>query len=130
VTDSRPPTLTPAEETERGRRYFDGSGGEQDYAKAMEWYRKAADDGYAPAQDVLGQMYENGLGARKDYDKAFDWYSKAAPFFSNAQYDLGKLFENGLGVTPDYTKAREWYRKAADQGNQDASIAFHQLGGN
>jgi TPR repeat protein len=50
----------------------------QDYAKAYEWYEKAASKGHATAMTQLGLLYENGLGVAQDYAKAREWYEKAA----------------------------------------------------
>ena len=69
---------SPAEQNEMGDRYFYGRGVEQDYAKAMEWYRKAADRGLADAEYSVGVLYENGWGVTKDIDRAKGWYQKAA----------------------------------------------------
>lgn len=44
----------------------------------MEWYRKAAEQGYAEAQYNLGVCYEYGIGVLTDRNKAFEWYNKAA----------------------------------------------------
>ena len=66
------------QENEQGDRYFYGRGVEQDYAKAMEWYRKAADQQLADAQHNIGALYENGWGVAKDLDQAKVWYQKAA----------------------------------------------------
>lgn len=33
----------------------------QDYGKAVEWYTKAAEQGYAEAQSNLGYCYDFGL---------------------------------------------------------------------
>ena len=42
-------------------------------------YRKAADQGYADAQFMLGKLYEDGLvGVGKDNGQAKGWYQKAA----------------------------------------------------
>jgi hypothetical protein len=57
--------------------YGEGHGVPQDYKKALEWYSKAAIQGYALAQNNLGLMYEKGCGVVQDYKKAFEWYSKA-----------------------------------------------------
>ena len=42
--------------------YDDGRGVPQDYAQALVWLRKAADQGNAAAQTNLGAMYGLGLG--------------------------------------------------------------------
>jgi TPR repeat protein len=33
----------------------------KDYKQAVYWYQKAADQGYAEAQSILGVMYANGF---------------------------------------------------------------------
>jgi TPR repeat protein len=79
VLRSLPPAvMTATEENEMGDRYFSGRDVEQDYAKAFEWYRKAADHGLAAAEVRLGYLYKNGLGALRDIDQARIWYQKAA----------------------------------------------------
>jgi len=42
------------------------------------WYRKAAEQGLALAQNNLGSMYANGIGIAKDEVQAVAWYRKAA----------------------------------------------------
>ena len=44
----------------------------------MNWYRKAAVRGFAPAQHNLGASYESGTGVTKDLSEAVNWYRKAA----------------------------------------------------
>ena len=50
----------------------------QDYTEAVRWYRKAADQGNAFAQNNLGVMYDNGNGVAQDYVQAHMWYNLAA----------------------------------------------------
>ena len=61
-----------------GLLYDNGQGVAQDYAKAREWYEKAADKGDADAMFNLGLLYDNGQGVAQDYAKAREWYEKAA----------------------------------------------------
>jgi hypothetical protein len=83
---------TPTEQKEIGDRYFYGRGVEQDYAKAMGWYPKPADQGFADAQFMLGRLYANGLGVFKDYDQAKMWYKRAADQGNSAaKYSLQRL---------------------------------------
>jgi Sel1 repeat len=49
----------------------------QDYSEAIRWYRKAADQGDATAQYVIGYMYDHGKGAPRDHAEAMRWYRKA-----------------------------------------------------
>ena len=45
----------------------------------VRWYRKAAEQGYAAAQNELGGMYEQGRGGlAQDEAEAVRWYRKAA----------------------------------------------------
>ncbi|MSP50530.1 MAG: sel1 repeat family protein, partial [Alphaproteobacteria bacterium] len=50
----------------------------QDYAEAVMWYRKAADQGEADAQTNLGINYANGQGVPQDYVQAHKWFNLAA----------------------------------------------------
>ena len=49
-----------------GEMYEDGSGVPQDDAQAVQWYRKAADQGYAKGQFKLGWIYDQGRGVPQD----------------------------------------------------------------
>jgi uncharacterized protein len=92
-----------------------------DYAAAASWYRKAADQGHAFAQDRLGFQYANGLGVTQDQAAAASWYRKAADQgHSDAQERLGFQYANGLGVQQDYVTAHMWFNLAAARGNRDA----------
>ena len=44
----------------------------------MKWYRLAAEQGNASAQNNLGAMYNNGNGVPQDYVYAHMWYNIAA----------------------------------------------------
>lgn len=104
-----------------GRLNFDGLLWEQDYAKALNWFRSAAQDGYAPAQHHLGTMYDLEFGLPRDPQKAAEWYRKAADQgFAQAQRGIGMLHHLGTGVGLDLKKAAAWYEKAAAQGDAPA----------
>ena len=62
-----------------GRYLVEGWGGvTKNQIEAVEWYRRAATQGYAPAQYNLGVMLETGEGCAVDEDEAEKWYRKAA----------------------------------------------------
>lgn len=67
----------PVVQRDLGYIYDKGIGVPQDEDKAVEWYRKAADQGLAFAQFNLGKMYETGRGVPQDYVQAYKWYSLA-----------------------------------------------------
>ena len=58
--------------------YKYGNGVTKDYKKAVDWYTKSAEQGYASGQWNLGVMYQNGDGVTMDKSKAVEWYTKAA----------------------------------------------------
>ena len=47
--------------------YANGHGTPQDEAQALIWFRKAADQGNADAQNGLGVMYSNRPRRAQDY---------------------------------------------------------------
>ena len=60
-----------------GVMYYKGEGVRQDYAQAVQWFRKAAEQGDANAQYNLGVMYTQGQGVRQNLVIAKEWYGKA-----------------------------------------------------
>jgi uncharacterized protein len=109
-----------------GVQYVNGRGVTQDYAKAREWFEKAAAKDDALGMTNLGALYQNGYGVPQDYAKAREFFDKAAAKGNaNAMVGLGMLYENGRGVAQDYAKAREWYERAADK---DSAVAMFHLG--
>ena len=51
----------------------------ENHNEAIKWYRKAADQGNANGQFILGLMYANGEGVpEKNIEKATKWYRLAA----------------------------------------------------
>jgi len=70
--------------------YNFGEGVPQDYTKAFEWYRKAADQEYEMTQEIVGDFYEQGKGVPKDLAKAAEWWRKAA---ANGNYMAQKKLD-------------------------------------
>jgi TPR repeat protein len=74
--------------------YQAGKGVAQDYAQAVYWYRKAAEQGNDIAENDLAVMYENGAGVVPDVAQAIYWYRKsAAQGNADAQANLARLGE-------------------------------------
>ena len=86
------------------------------------WYRKAADQGYAKAQNMVGRYFEEGRGnISKNEAKAVEWFRKAAEQgYDVAQNNLGINLEQGRGCVVNLKEAYEWYKKAAEQGHAGA----------
>jgi TPR repeat protein len=96
---------------------------EKNYVAAVEWIRKAADQGFAAAQCSLGGLYREGSGVAKSHTLAYEWMRKAAmQGFALAQCNLGVYTTQGLGVAKNYTLAVEWHRKATEQGLADSQL--------
>ncbi len=65
---------------------------DKDYAEALRWYRKSAEQGNASAQFYLGWMYHKGQGVEKDLAAALVWYTKSAKQGNeNAKKELKEL---------------------------------------
>ena len=101
--------------------YAHGESVTQNYAEAMKWYLKAAEQENANAQSNLGLMYEKGQGVKQDYSEANKWYQKAAEQGNtSAQFNLGLSLYFGKGITQNYTEAFNWLLKAANSGGASA----------
>ena len=87
--------------------YGSGQGVAQDYAKAREWFEKAAAKDDARAMRLLGVLYDNGYGVTLDYAKAREWYEKAA---ANGDAACDALFGRALRLRP---RGRERRRQGA-----------------
>jgi TPR repeat protein len=70
--------MTPSEMAELGVKYYHGDNVQKDYAEAVWWLYKAAEQGNPCAQGYLGYCYRFAKGLNKDNEKAFNWFSKAA----------------------------------------------------
>ncbi len=58
--------------------YENGLGVSQDYTEAVNWYTKAAEQGWTDAQLNLGLMYAYGRGMPTNFITAYVWESIAA----------------------------------------------------
>ena len=108
-----------------------------DFTEAVKWYRKAAKQGYAKAQALLGEilMYGDPMQrtvVEKDPVEAAEWFSKAIEGLREAaergdmqaQEQLVKCYKQGWGVEKDEAEAAKWgsmvlesWRKKAEHGN-------------
>ena len=73
--------------------YKNGQRVPQDYATAVKWWRKAADEGDARSQFNLGIMYDIGRGVPQDYIETHKWY-KLAPPGLNTKEEHGQAVKN------------------------------------
>ena len=122
--------LTPrasADQFELGLDHYDGRKGRPiDRGEAAKWFRLAADQGHAAAQNLLGHMYRSGQGVATDYSEARKWLDKSV---ANGNVDaisnIGLLYQFGQGVVQNDVLAVQHFRKAANAGS---AWGMHNLG--
>jgi len=106
-----------------------GRGISKSNAQAVKWYHEAAKQSQASGQFHLGRCLVSGIGVQQNPEEAVPWFRKAADQGeSRAQYVLGIMFENGEGGLPiDKKAAEELYRLSAEQGHEEAKLAYERL---
>ena len=79
--------------------YYNGTGVDEDEEEAVEWYRKAAEQGLVSAQKRLAKCYEDGIGVERNGTEALKWlnmdgkptktpYSPVEMSFEEFAYDI------------------------------------------
>ncbi len=112
--------------THIGSMYARGRGVPLDAAMAVQWYTRAANQGFAIAQFELAECYDKGVGVPQNSLRAAEWYEKAARQGNDrAQASLGYLYDVGIGVQQNMAQALQWYHMAAANGN---AVAQYNLG--
>ncbi len=106
--------------------YEDVSNPDNEY-KAFDFYTKASNLGYAPAQNSLGILYETGYGVDYDPKKAAYWYKKAiSQNLSAAMVNLARLKIQG-DIEEDYEGAKKLLERAVRMQNPDAPELLERL---
>lgn len=116
---------TYAAETEKGNAdaacnlgalYYTGRAGEQSYAKAIHYYKIAADGGCRQAQENLGYCYYYGRDTAVDYEQAFRYFALGA-FRGEIcpLYKIGDMYRNGYFVARDERQAFVLYRRCEER---------------
>jgi hypothetical protein len=104
--------------------YAEAQGVDQDYAKASQWARKAADQGNAKAQYRLASIMYMGLNGERLQPQALQLFMKARIGLellaknndSDAKCKLGILFARGIGVQKDLKQAAKLFEASAKAG--------------
>jgi TPR repeat protein len=112
----------------RGAAYYSGEGSAQDYAEALRWFRKAAEQDHPQAQSWIGVIYYEGRGVPQDHAEAAKWFAKAAEQgVPTAQNNLGFMYMMGEGVGQDYVRAYVWLSLAATFGVEQSYSLRRQV---
>lgn len=103
-------------------------GVKQDKAQAVNWFQKAAEQGNANGQFMLGSCYAGGIGVKKNVSEAIKWIRKAAEQdLAEAQSVLGQCYLTGDGVPHDEAEAKKWLQKASDHGHKSAKQLLDEI---
>lgn len=82
---------------------------DQNFKTAMGWYRNAADRGFAPAMNNLGQMYLQGMGTNQNFKEALRWHVMAAQANNPvAAWNASVAYVTGQGVERGNTEQKNW----------------------
>ena len=98
-----------------GLMYANGHGVPQDDKTAVKWYRLAAEQGYADAQEYLDKLLL--------HEKLKSLTLAAENGDKHASFKLGGMYNGtilGHGIPKDRKMARKWWKLAAEQGHSGA----------
>jgi len=80
-----------------GCQYRQGTHVEKNYAKALQWFEKAAFQGHVEAQHRVAICYNNGEGTLPDRFKAYAWYLIAAKNGNEYAQAKQRVYEAKMG---------------------------------
>lgn len=85
---------------------------EEDYKRALDFCKRAADEKYTPAMSMIADMYYTGRGVKKDYTKAYEYYKSAIGDESSIRaLRLGIMSLKGIGTSANYSMAQSNLKK-------------------
>lgn len=100
----------------------------KDLFAALNWRRRAAEEGNEEAQYALSEKYRSGGILPKSGKLARLWLEKsAARGYAPAQLSLASSYFNGSGVKRDQKKAIDWWQRCALQNKAGAAAAQDNL---
>ena len=92
---------------------------------AIEWYRRAAQRGVAPAWSRLAWLLSSGRReTQRESVQAYLNADRAGELSAIGLYDLGLAFEYARGVKKNLRRAMAFYRRSAALGSADALVAL------
>src|SRR6185312_11104668 len=98
--------------------YAHGIETETDLGQAVQWYKKAAEQGHANAQFNLAVCYDNGTGVEKDKQKAAVLYQSAVKqAHMSIQVENSRHYSNVSGLRFDIRLLTDFCQSRAKEGN-------------
>ena len=80
-----------------------------DLATALQWYKKAAENGDREALYNVGWMYATGQGTKANAEEAYRWFLESARHGEpSAQFEVSRRLKDGDGVAKDLTSSYSW----------------------
>ena len=97
-------------------------GGQEEYEKALQYYKEACDLGNPKSCGSLGTFYEKGNGGvEQDYAKAFGLYESACnQGEARSCFNLGTMYDRGYSVKQNFKKAFGLYQIACNAKHAEA----------
>ena len=110
------------------KRYSNGWGVRQDFAKALQYRKKACGLGNANSCALAGKEYALGENVEKDLKLAKSYYEKSCEMQDGLGCALlGIMYHNGNGIPQNLSKAKELYGKSCDLGRQGGCDNYKKL---
>lgn len=89
----------------------------KDPARAVYWYRRAAEQGHPDGQMQLGACLSLGRGVRRDFKQAIIWTKKAVKQNASCSaHNLATIYRD-MG---QYRRAFAWYQRSVQMGRLDS----------
>lgn len=115
-----PAMAGPAEDTAQAEKEF----AKGNLVVAMDLWKKAAEQGHAPAQVWLGDIFDKS----EDDELAVSWYRKAAAQGeAGGEFGLGQMYAKGEGVKKDFEQARMYIERAAEKNYLNAAVLMRDI---
>jgi uncharacterized protein len=104
-------------------------------ADALNWYRKAADQGLVAAKSRIGEMLLFGRigipsnqGVSPNPTEGIRWTFEAATNFNaKACLNMSKAFENGVGVSTNLVEAYAWLQIYSEYNPTMGRVLLNQM---
>jgi len=110
-----------------GDMYDKGDGLPQSRSDAIDWYRKAAENGTASVQIKLSNQLLR-LGVDSIYPEVHRLCDKAAKLrYPPGIYCMGLLYQRGWGVSRDPAQAAKWFGEAINMGYPAAMLQLGKM---
>jgi TPR repeat protein len=111
-----------------GDMYQKGDDLPKSYNDAVNWYRKAAENGEAGVQVKLANLLLHDTTGTPNYAEVHRLCEKAAKQNSpTGAYCVGELYQQGFGVERDLPKAAVWFSQAAKMGLAVAALRLGEM---